>query len=115
LFLDTFGRPDPNQDPPCERTTESTVTQALHMMNAPQIHANIISDDGRLAALAARKELTSDEIVAQIYLLAYSRRPTDEELGICQYIFSQEGTTRRQAAETILWALMNTPEFIIKD
>jgi hypothetical protein len=115
LFLDTFGRPDPNQDPPCERTTESTVTQALHMMNAPQIHANIISDDGRLAALAARKELTSDEIVAQIYLLAYSRRPTDEELGICQDIFSQEGTTRRQAAETILWALMNTPEFIIKD
>jgi len=115
LFLDTFGRPDPNQDPPCERTTESTVTQALHMMNAPQIHANIISDNGRLAALTARKELTSEQIVAQIYLLAYSRRPTDEELGICQDIFTQEGMTRRQAAETILWALMNTPEFIIKD
>ena len=84
-------------------------------MNAPQIHANIISDDGRVAALAARKELTSAEIVAQIYLLAYSRRPTDEELGICEEIFTQEGMTRRQAAETILWALMNTPEFIIKD
>jgi hypothetical protein len=68
-----------------------------------------------LAALAAREELTSDEIVAQIYLLAYSRRPTNEELGICQKIFVQEGMTRRKAAETILWALMNTPEFIIKD
>ncbi len=24
LFLDTFGRPDPNQDPPCERTSDTT-------------------------------------------------------------------------------------------
>ena len=23
LFLDSFGRPDPNQDPPCERTTRN--------------------------------------------------------------------------------------------
>ena len=35
LFLDSFGRPDPNQDPPCERTTDTTVVQALHLMNAP--------------------------------------------------------------------------------
>ena len=34
VFLDTFGRPDPNQDPPCERTTDTTVVQALHLMNA---------------------------------------------------------------------------------
>ncbi len=35
LFLDTFGRPDPNQDPPCERTTDSTTPQVLHLMNSP--------------------------------------------------------------------------------
>ncbi len=46
LFLDTFGRPDPNQDPPCERTPDTTVTQALHLMNAPALHAKITSDDG---------------------------------------------------------------------
>ena len=34
VFLDSFGRPDPNQDPPCERTTDTTVVQALHLMNA---------------------------------------------------------------------------------
>ena len=37
MFLDTFGRPDENQDPPCERTTDSTVTQALHLMNSREI------------------------------------------------------------------------------
>ena len=36
LFLDSFGRPDPNQDPPCERTTDTTVVQALHLMNSPE-------------------------------------------------------------------------------
>jgi hypothetical protein len=34
VFLDTFGRPNPNQDPPCERTSDATVTQTLHLMNA---------------------------------------------------------------------------------
>src|SRR5690606_4406934 len=38
IFLDSFGRPDPNQDPPCERTSETTVVQALHLMNSPRLH-----------------------------------------------------------------------------
>ena len=41
LFLDTFGRPDPNQDPPCERTADTTVVQALHLMNAPNLHRKV--------------------------------------------------------------------------
>ncbi len=47
LFLDAFGRPDPNQDPPCERTPDTTVVQALHLMNAPNLHAKVTSDQGR--------------------------------------------------------------------
>ena len=52
LFLDTFGRPDPNQDPPCERTSDTSVVQALHLMNAPGLNEKISSDDGRVARLA---------------------------------------------------------------
>src|SRR5690606_30514683 len=52
LFLDAFGRPDPNQDPPCERVPDTSVVQALHLMNAPKLHEKITSDDGRAAALA---------------------------------------------------------------
>lgn len=47
LFLDAFGRPDPNQDPPCERTGESTVVQTLHMMNAENLFRKVTSDSGR--------------------------------------------------------------------
>ncbi len=53
LFLDTFGRPNENQDPPCERTSDSTVTQALHLMNSNELDRRIRSDQGRAARLAA--------------------------------------------------------------
>ena len=56
LFLDTFGRPDPNQDPPCERTGDTSVVQALHLMNAPELHKKVTSDAGRAARLAGGKE-----------------------------------------------------------
>lgn len=50
MFLDTFGRPDPNQDPPCERTTDSTTPQILHLMNSPELNRKLHDD----AALTAR-------------------------------------------------------------
>lgn len=114
LFLDTFGRPDPNQDPPCERTGESTVTQTLHLMNASAIHAKATSDDGLPARLAA-SDKTPDEIVDELYLAVYSRFPDEEERAIGRQFFQEEGTDRRRATEDMLWALLNTPEFIFKD
>ena len=53
LFLDAFGRPDANQDPPYERAADATVVQALHLMNAPKLHRKVTSDEGRAARLAA--------------------------------------------------------------
>jgi hypothetical protein len=114
VFLDSFGRPDPNQDPPCERTGETTVVQALHLMNSPALHAKVTSDKGRAAKLAA-STMTPEQIVEELYLLAYCRYPTDNEQKICLNVFARPGITRRLATEDILWALINTPEFIFKD
>jgi hypothetical protein len=114
LFLDSFGRPDPNQDPPCERTSDTTVVQALHLMNSPGIHRKVTSDKGRVADLAA-SDKTPSIIVEELYLLTYSRFPTAQESQIGQSVFSQKDVTRKQAIEDLLWALMNTPEFVFKN
>jgi hypothetical protein len=114
VFLDTFGRPNPNQDPPCERTSDATVTQTLHLMNAPQLHARVTSDAGQAAQLAA-SSLTPDQIVEEIYLLVYSRLPDEAERDIGRRLFAEPEMTRRRAAEDLMWALLNTPEFIFKD
>lgn len=112
FFLDTFSRPDPNQDPPCERSPETSVVQALHLMNSPALHQKVTSDAGRAAQLAKGAE-SPDRIVEEIYLLSYARLPDAEERGICRKMFA--ALPRRQAIEDLMWTLLNTPEFLMKD
>lgn len=114
LFLDTFGRPDPNQDPPCERTSDSTVVQTLHLMNAPNLHNKLTTDAGFVAKIAASK-LSVDKIVEELYLRCYCRLPKATEIEVGRRVFEESSRSRRQATEDLLWALMNTPEFVFKN
>ena len=114
VFLDSFGRPDPNQDPPCERTSETTVVQALHLMNSPALYKKVTSDDGRCAELAKGKK-TPSEIADELYLLTYCRYPTEKERAAAVKRFDAKGATRRTATEDLMWALINTPEFVFND
>ncbi len=113
-FLDSFGRPDPNQDPPCERTSDTTVVQALHLMNAPNLTRKITAENGRSAKLAASK-LTNAELVEEVYLLVYNRLPLAEEKSACVARFEKAGVKKREVVEDLLWSLMNTPEFVFGD
>ena len=115
LFLDTFGRPDPNQDPPCERTPDSTVTQILHLMNSPELHAKVTNSSNSISKMIDEQEAEPGEVTKQIYLLCYSREPDGDELEICLKIFGENKDNPKAAASYILWALMNTPEFTLKD
>lgn len=114
LFLDAFGRPDPNQDPPCERMSDPTVVQTLHLMNSETLAEQIRSDQGRAAQLAA-SDWPPARIVEELYLSIFSRRPTESELNIGVGLYENQGTSRRQATEDLMWALLNTPEFQFKD
>jgi hypothetical protein len=86
LFLDTFGRPDPNQDPPCERTSESTTPQILHMMNSPELNRKLALDNARPARLAA-SDWSNEQIVEEIYLMLFCRPPSDDERKTAVAIF----------------------------
>ena len=114
VFLDTFGRPDPNQDPPCERIADSSVTQTLHLMNSREIDGRIRNDSGRAARLAG-SELSASEIATELYLAIFSRRPTAEEQRYCESLITAAGEQRRGAIEDLMWAMMNAPEFIIQN
>jgi hypothetical protein len=113
-FLDSFGRPDPNQDPPCERMSESNVVQALHLMNSPGIQAKITAEEGRAAELA-KSSKTNGQIVRELYLFCYSRPPNQTELARETKRIDSAKTKRREAIEDLIWAMLNTPEFVFKD
>jgi hypothetical protein len=113
-LLDAFGRPDPNQDPPCERFPEATMGQALHLMNAPNIQTKLTSDDG-LAAKVASENLSPEQMIQHLYLATYSRFPTTDELMTLVPLFDQPDRPLRKILEDLLWSLMNTPEFVYED
>ena len=113
LFLDTFGRPDPNQDPPCERTTDSTTPQVLHLMNSPELQRKLSGDTARPATLAA-SDRSDESIIEEAFFLVYGRPPTTEETTIAMATMP-DGEERRAATEDLFWALLNTPEFLFID
>jgi hypothetical protein len=119
--LDAFGRPDPNQDPPCERLGQTTVVQALHLMNSPNIERKISDDKGRARLLAdavARGQKKAEDVVRELYLRAYCRLPSAEETAkSLRLLETIEGAklSRREWVEDLMWALLNSPEFVFKD
>ncbi|MBL6764582.1 MAG: DUF1553 domain-containing protein [Verrucomicrobiae bacterium] len=110
-FLDTFGRPDFSAECPCERDPAPTIVQSLHLMNSDELQSRLSAADGRAAALAAG-DAGPEEIVRQIYLAAYARPPTVDELRVASGAFSGDGVSRQGAIEDIMWALINSAEFV---
>jgi len=110
-FLDAFSRPNASADPPCEREAEGTVVQALHLMNSEALSKRIADPAGRAAALA-KSDKPPGEVVTELYLAAYCRFPTAEELSLAAGAFSAPGATRQSATEDVVWALINSAEFV---
>lgn len=88
----------------------------LHMMNATELHSRVTSDKGRAAKLAA-SDRTPEQIVEELYLLVYARFPDSDEREFGKQLFGDAPgpPERKQATEDLLWALLNTPEFLFKD
>ena len=59
---------------------------------------------------AKSRELNA--VLDEVYLIAFSRYPTDEERQIASDYVMQREDKPKQAFEDILWALMNTKEFV---
>ena len=113
-LLDAFARPDPNQDPPCERAVGTTMTQTLHLMNASHIQKRIAADGGRCAQLAT-SEKDPAALVSELYLTIFNRKPDEQELGTLVAEFGKSNADRRRLVEDIMWSMLNSPEFLYLD
>jgi len=109
-FLNVFGRPERAHPCECERSQEPSIVQVLHLMNAPEIQRQISHRQGRARALAESTR-TAEQIVDELFLSAYARLPSAKEKADSLRAFT-DGADRTRAAEDILWALMNTMEFV---
>ena len=83
-------------------------------MNAPVVNDKISSPTSYAAALS-KSDLSPQQIITELYLTALSRYPTEQELTATMQAFSEPESNRRSATEDILWALINTAEFVLND
>lgn len=108
-FFTIFGRPVRATVCECERSNEPSIAQALHLLNAPEISEKISNRHGRVRNLADSK-LTPEELIDELYLSTLSRFPTLHERELMLQAFVD--TDRRSAMEDVLWALLNSREFL---
>ena len=109
-FLDTFDRPKRVSGCECERSSGATLAQVLLLANSDELENKLSSGDGRIAKLVADKK-PIPEIIDELYLSAFARRPHDRERETSvKYVESQED--KRQALEDILWTIVNSKEFL---
>jgi len=109
-FFRIFGRPVRASVCECERSNEPSVSQALHLMNSPEIADKLRDRRGRVERLA-RSTLTSDEIIDELCLAALARLPDPRERGVLSKALADQAD-RREAIEDLLWTLLNSKEFL---
>ena len=110
-FFRIFGKPRRVSVCECERGTEPSIAQALHLMNAPETMSKLRSRFGAVRRLV-ESNLSESEIVDELYLSTLSRFPTTDERELMVGVFDDPVSSRQTAVEDILWTLINTREFV---
>ncbi|HKI31694.1 MAG TPA: DUF1549 domain-containing protein [Gemmataceae bacterium] len=92
---------------------ESSIPQALLMMNNPAINQKIQARGTNLLGRILTAYPDDDDALRMVYLRALARKPTDREMDRCRTYVKKAGS-RAEAFEDILWALLNSTEFQTK-
>jgi hypothetical protein len=111
-FLKLFGRPVRATACECERATEPSVAQVLHVLNSPELQAKLSDEAGTVARLVRRYPSDNSALVDELYLTIASRLPSANEKAVATKYLQDHESTRRPAAEDLAWSLLNSLEFV---
>ncbi|MFN4260067.1 MAG: DUF1549 domain-containing protein [Gemmataceae bacterium] len=104
-----FGRSPRTLACDCERALEPALPQKLFLMTDQTLLSKL--QRGRVAELAQSK-MSDDAVLEEIFLATLTRYPTDNDRKLFQEYLAT-GKDRRAALTDVMWALINTREFIL--
>ena len=111
-FLASFGQPARESVCECERSGETTLAQSFTLISGAGIDGKLKRPDNRVGRLLQTGR-TNPDIVTEFYLATLTREPTaSERASAVAYIASKPN--RRAALEDLLWALLNSKEFLLR-
>jgi hypothetical protein len=117
-LLEVFGKPSRASACECERASVATLSQSLFMITSKEVHDKLKNNSSRAAQLATSTRPRADK-VKEIFLWVYARSPSAEELQAAETFLAQKESGAGQSRqvkqwpyEDLLWALLNTKEFL---
>lgn len=110
-----FGKPARAVNCDCERSSEPSLLQTIYLRNDAQTLSLIGRPDGWLRQTLEKGAdwvfAHASDIVREAYLRTFSRPPTAAEMHIAQEHLLQENVAA--GVNDLLWALVNSKEFIL--
>ncbi len=88
-----------------------TIPQALYLMNGPLISREVQARPNTMLGELLMATNDNRSALDALYLKVLARRPTLREVNTCAHFLGTVGD-RREAFEDILWALLNSTEFV---
>ena len=120
-FLKVFGRPVRVTTCECERSSEPTVQQALHIINGETLNQKLRTPGGFVDNVI-KLGLSDEMMLNHLYLSAFARKPSEKELtNLLAAMKSSRAENkdavapiiaRKQAVEDIVWAVLTSKEFL---
>ncbi len=108
IMLDTFGRPPRVMPSDSERTCNPAISQALALLNSDAIQQKLKSPECVLTELLKKPDA---DVLETLFLSAFSRRPTAKEAATL-LDQAKQAPKRDEAFQDVLWALLNSKEFM---
>jgi hypothetical protein len=110
--LEIFGKPPRLLTCECERSMDTTMSQAFQMISGPAINEMLRAPGNRLSQLIASGK-SDAEVIDQLYWTALTRSPSPIELARASQLL-HTASEKRNALEDLTWALLNAKEFILR-
>jgi hypothetical protein len=109
-LLDVFGRPQRAVVCECERTATPNIAQAMHLLNGDTLTKKIADPAGRIERLVKVKT-PLERLIEELYLATLSRPPSPQETAKARQWLA-DASNLREGAQDLLWALLNSREFL---
>ena len=111
-FLMMFGKPQRLMACECERSDETTLSQAFYLISGEALHHRLADGENRLSRLL-NAQTNDHDVVRELYWSALSRDPSVHELATCTGLLST-ADDRQAALQDLAWALVNSKEFMFR-